>query len=161
MTGPLHATPPIILLGLVKASTSLFAPWNLAYWAACTAGAWLATNLMRNSTGNSEVAKLAVICLAGSVVVSCVSRPRRRTVTGLCMIVPLWVATAWDGGPHFGRPDVAMSVIPWALVTATYLAFRYHDRLKKFPKDVGQFATKLVQSIAKAIVGPDTWDKIR
>ncbi|MFD5932484.1 hypothetical protein [Streptomyces sp. NPDC060333] len=147
----------------LKEGTSLFAPWNLAYWAACTASAWLAANLMRNSTGSDEVVKLAVIGLAGSVAVSYVSHPARRSVTGLCAIVPLWVATAWDNGPHFDRPDGAMSLIPWALVTATYLTFRYqtYDRLKKFPKDMGQFTRKLGQSITKAIVGPDTWDKIR
>ncbi|MFF5519552.1 hypothetical protein [Streptomyces coeruleorubidus] len=147
---------------VLKDHVPLLAPWNLAYWAACVMGAWLAVSMMRNSGGDDEVAKLAVVGLVGSVTVSRVSHSLRRTVTGLFIIVLLWLAAAWDGS-HFGRPSVAMSVIPWTLATVTYLAFRNqsYDALRKFPKVIRQLVRKLGQAIIKAIVGHDTWQKIR
>ncbi|MEU8471625.1 hypothetical protein AB0F30_27585 [Streptomyces sp. NPDC029006] len=147
---------------VLKNSSPLLAPWNLAYWATCLVGAWLAVDLMRNSGGNDEVTRLAVIGLVGSVAVSSISHPLRRTVTGVSIMVFLWVAAAW-GDSRFGRPSVAMSVIPWALATATYLAFRRqsYDALKNFPRDMRQLLRELGQSIVKAIVGRDTWQKIR
>ncbi|MCX5006341.1 hypothetical protein OHB05_27515 [Streptomyces sp. NBC_00638] len=146
---------------ILRPRVAIYSPWNIAYWSACSAGAWLATNLPHATVGSRGLS-WGLFNLAGSVVVSSIGRPLGRTVTSICCIVILWGVAGWDG-EVFNPHGTVVSSIPWLLTTATYLFFRLqtYQSLKSFVPNLPRRVNSLARRMVRTIAGPDTWEAIR
>jgi 4-hydroxybenzoate polyprenyltransferase len=165
LTGPPPERPLDFACGRVRVlqgPTAKAAPWNLAYWAASVAGAFLALRLAGIATGTLTSALVFGVSACGTTALSLASNPLRRTLALLGGTAALLGGTALLSHPDGLFSELACT-LPFTVCGGVYTSFRQQSyyELKHFLPDLALRVRALVKLAARATVGQSTWEQLR
>ncbi|MFK4223427.1 hypothetical protein [Streptomyces sp. NPDC019890] len=142
-----------------RGASKLWAPWNLAYFAASIGGVFLGARL-----SGGELPSLGIVVLSAifAATVGFIGLAKAWQITVVVLLLAAMTGAA-EIDMSFDSKRAMLLILPWAIATMTYVGFRrqsYGD-LKKFLKDLTEWGKGIVEWVMSVVVGGKTWGKVK